>query len=180
MEKNRPKGQNPQSKYRKLQAEKGLARFELQISAASKARFEAMVKQAAEEFDEPFDQKRRMAKARAQIFDEITRGTLHEFSHLKTIIEDLRKEVSALAPSFFIKDPNNQPPLPEAIKTLPDDPAMLKTLLAKIHRELQQTSVLAKRYEDSAKQYEKLYEATRNYNEELKRKLNITEQFEED
>ena len=64
-----------QRKYRKSQSDKGLVRFELQISAKSKACFEAMVKVAADEYKDPFSERRRMAKARIQVFNEITQGT---------------------------------------------------------------------------------------------------------
>ena len=68
-----------QKKYRKAQHNKGLVRFELQVSREAKDRFETLVGAAANEFEKPWDKRRRMAKARAQIFDEITDGICHDF-----------------------------------------------------------------------------------------------------
>lgn len=166
-----------QKKYRKTQSRKGLVRFELQVSHESKQRFEAMVEAASEALETPWDPRQRMAKARAQIFDEITQGIMHEFTALQQQIEHLREEVKALSPSFFKTDLQDKTHLPEAIRSLPDDPKQLKNLLAKLHLAKQQALLAANQYKRQAEQYEQLYEASSNYNEELKRKLQDQEAF---
>ena len=44
-----------QKKYRRSQSNKGLVRFELQVSADAKERFDALVNAAAEEYAQPWD-----------------------------------------------------------------------------------------------------------------------------
>ena len=48
-----------------------------------------MVKAAADEYIEPYSEKQRMAKARVQIFDEITEDIRHEFFTLKNQVAAL-------------------------------------------------------------------------------------------
>ena len=156
-----------QKSYRKSQRNKGLVRFELQIPEEAKERFEQMVETAAAEYEKPWDKKRRMALARTAIFDEITQGSQHEFTALKKTIQELMGEIKVLSPAFFLKDTIEKAPLPAAIHALPDDPVVLKELLAKIYSEAQEAKRLANKYQEQSNQYEKLYEAVNNYNEEL-------------
>ncbi|ATN83090.1 hypothetical protein AYO24_10455 (plasmid) [Coxiella burnetii] len=162
---------NAQKKYRRSQANKGLVRFELQVRADAKKRFEAMVQAAAEEYPEPWNERQRMAKARARIFEEITQGTLHEFFTLKEEIERLKEEVKTLSPQFFQSENIAPTPLPEAIRSLPDNPQQLKAILAKIYQTGLQAQLAVKEYKRRAEQYLKLYEAASNSNEELKSRL---------
>ncbi len=158
---------NPQKKYRHTQARKGLVRYELQIPREAKAHFEALVKAAADEYSEPFSERQRKAKARIQIFQEITQGITHEFFTLKEQIEALKAQVAALSPSFFKNKVADKTPLPDAIQALPDAPHTLKSLLATLYKENQQLKQEANEYQRQAQQFEKLYNATSAYNDEL-------------
>ncbi len=171
--KNNNADQRPQTQrnYRQSQGNKGLVRFELQVNTESKARFEAMVEAAAEEFSAPWDLRQRKAKARAQIFDEITQGTTHEFFELKDQIGALKEEITALSPSFFTSDTTEQIPLPEAIAALPDDPKHLKAVLAKTHRQAQGFKQAAHEHKRQAQQFQALYDTVNKYNDELKEQL---------
>lgn len=172
--------QRYQKKYRKRQSSKGLIRYELQVRETSKLRFEQLVEAAAEEFVEPEGLRQRMAKARAQVFDEITKGVCHEFFTLKDQIKALREEITALSPSFFF-EPNQvkNTPLPTAVAVLPDDPIALKTLVANLHRQLQSALQTAKEYERRAKQYLELYEASSRERERLQRLNGIEDSLSE-
>lgn len=162
---------NHQKAYRQSQSNKGLVRYELQISAASKARFEESVTAAADEFDKPWDIRQRKAKARALLFDELTQGINHDFYVLKEEAKALRKEIKALSPSFFKDQLNPNQPIPEAIQALPDDPAQLKRLLSSLYSKAQQSKQNASKNEHLAKQYEELYNVSSQYCEELKQQL---------
>ncbi len=166
--KNRP---NKHKKYRKAQHNKGLVRYELQVNAGAKARFEALVEAAADEFEAPWDIRRRMAKARALVFEEVTSGAIHDFFALKDQIQALKEEIKVLSPSFFISNVPQKAPLPEAIRNLPDDPQQLKTLLSKLYSESQQAKIQATEYKRKADQYLSLYDTVSDYNDELKLKL---------
>lgn len=63
---------NWQEKYRSKQAQKGFVRYELQVPTEAKERFEELVSEVAEEYVEPYDKRQRLAKARAQVFEELT------------------------------------------------------------------------------------------------------------
>lgn len=169
--------QKAQKKYRIAQAHKGTVRFELQVQAESKARFEALVEAAAEEFEEPWDKRRRMALARAQVFDEITQDITHDFTALKHQIYALKKEVAALSPAFFKSTTQEATPLPEAIRALPDNPQELKALLARTYREAQQAKLATQKYKRLSEQYHELYEVATNYNDELKGRLQKKGEF---
>lgn len=159
-----------QKKYRKAQQKKGMVRYEIQISEESKSRFERAVSAVANEYTLPYSEKIRKAKARAQVFEEMTQGITHEFQALNEKINALKAEIQALSPSFFITDLTNNTPLPEAINTLPNDPKQLKQLLSKIYLESQQVKLSCAEYKRQADQFEKLYEAVNNLNEELIKK----------
>lgn len=167
--------QKAQKKYRKVQSNKGLKRFELQVSEESKARFDEMVKAAADDYPEPWDSRRRIAKARASVFDEITQGVIREFHSLKDQIESLKAQISALSPSFFKSDEAEDTRIPDAIIALPDSPEQLKKILSKIYRESQQTKLNLREANRQAKQYQELYEAMSNYNDELVKKYDLSE-----
>ena len=160
------KREKAQKKYRKKQSNKGLVRYEIQIKEESKIKFEELVEAAAEEYDRPWDKRRRMALARADVFDDITQGTLHEFNELKSQISALQQEVQALAPKFFV-DKADTTPLPSAIGSLPDDPAHLKILLTKVFSEGQQAKRQAEVNKRSADQFSELYKVAVDYNERL-------------
>jgi len=129
---------NHQKKYRKNQLAKGLVRFEIQVKAATKAAFDKIVENVAEEYAQPFDKRKRVAKARAQVFDDLTKDIRHNFFELQDRIESMRNEIKALTPKYFKTDNINKSPLPEAISALPDDSVKLKQILAKLYIECQQ------------------------------------------
>lgn len=173
--------QRYQKKYRKRQSSKGLIRYELQVNETSKVRFEQLVETAAEEFVEPEGLRQRMAKARAQVFDEITKGVCHEFFTLKDQIKALREEITALSPSFFFESNQvKKTPLPTAVAALPDDPIALKALVANLHRQLQSSLQTAKEHERRAKQYLELYEASSGELERLQRVTGVENSLSED
>ena len=166
------KRHNAQQRYRRTQHQKGLVRFEIQVSADTKARFDEAVDAVADEFIKPWSERQRLAKARARVFDEMTQGIRHEFFTLKEQITTLKAEIKALSPSFFQTNDKLTTPLPEAISALPDDAQQLKRLLAGQFRELQQAKLDAQKYKQQAKQFEALYNAIYQQNEELEQQLN--------
>lgn len=168
---------NDQKKYRTSQSNKGLIRYELQVKERSKAQFETLVAAAAEEYSEPWSPRQRRAKARVQIFDDITQGITHDFTALQRQIRALKEEVAALSPTFFKSDAKDSTPLPEAIRALPDDTRQLKTLLARTYREAQQDKLDTKKYKRLSEQYRELYEVATNYNDELKSRLQKKGEF---
>ena len=123
---------NYQKKYRNKKIDKGFVRYEIQVSLEAKERFEKAVTVAAEEYAAPYSLKLRKAKARAQIFEEMTQGTTHQFFTLTDEIERLRKEMEVLAPSIFEK--NSTEAIPSAIAALPDQPQQLKAWLAQTYQ----------------------------------------------
>lgn len=159
-----------QKKYRKSRLHQGFVRYEIQVKAEAKAKFEELVQAAADEYDAPWDKRQRMSMARAQVFEEMTQGALHEFTALKTQISALQDEVQALAPQFFVTESTNTP-LPSAIQSLPDDPKHLKTILAKIYSEGQQAIRQLNEYKRRSEQYLKLYEAMSDQADALQAKL---------
>ncbi len=160
-----------QKKYRKTQRQKGLVRYEIQVTEESKARFEAAVSAAANDYTLPYSEKARKAKARTQIFEKITAGIIHQFKDLETKIESLKAEIRILSPSFFKMDLSNKISVPEAITALPDDPIFLKKILAKTYLEAQQAKLRAEECKQHADQFEKLYNAQYDYNKELESKI---------
>jgi hypothetical protein len=158
-----------QKKYRTTQQQKGLVRYEIQVNEEVKNRFEKAVTAVANEYTLPYSEKTRKTKARAQIFNEITKGIIHRFTELETQIESQRTEIKALSPSFFAKDLPNT--LPQAINTLDDNPQQLKTLLAKFYQENQQLQLKCLEYKRQSDQFEDLYNAQYNYNKELENEL---------
>ncbi len=166
---------NAQKKYRHSQAHKGLVRFEFQVNAQTKARFDELVAAAADELAQPWDARRRIARARARVFDEITQGITHEFFTLKEKIAALKTEIKVLSPSFFKSTQADTTPLPEAIRTLPNDSKHLKALLANTYRDAQRAKQAAQEYQRRAEQFEALYDASSRYNEELQQQVQDVE-----
>lgn len=162
---------NPQKKYRQQQSSKGLVRYELQISNDAKQRFEALVKAAADEYPTPFSERQRMAKARIQIFNELTQGITHDFFTLQDQIHALKEQVAALSPSFFKIDAAKTTPIPDAIRALPDEPQSLKSLLTKLYTEGQHAKLAAKQYKQRADQFSELYELLQIQNETFRKQL---------
>ena len=78
-----------------------------------------MVECAAAEYDYPWSIRQRMAKARADVLDEMTQGLQHEFTSHKQHIAELKDEIKALSPSFFSKEASlGQAHLPQAIASI--------------------------------------------------------------
>lgn len=169
------KAPNHQKKYRKKQANKGFVRYELQIPHEVKNKIEQLVTEIAKEYNAPYDQRRRLALARAQLFTELTADTQHDFTQLKAQISALRKEIAAVAPSFFIKKDSHTIPLPNAIAQLPDNPSDLKQLVAKFHHQYTAADKAMKDYKAQAEQYFKLYNALNDENDRLRK---ITADFD--
>ena len=163
---------NYQKKYRQKQEAKGMARFEIQIPVETKAKFDELVEAVAEEYIRPHSKRQRIALARIQVFEEITKNITHEFFELKDKIISLKEEIKALSPNFF-KTKIDSTPLPEAINTLPDDPKQLKQLLAKLYQGLQAAKLSATEQKRRAKQFEALYSTASDYNDKLRTKLNL-------
>jgi len=162
---------NKQKKYRQRQSQQGLVRFELQINAEAKARFEQLVEAVAEEYETPWDKRQRLALARNKVFNQIIEGTVHEFRFLKQQIDELKQEIAALSPTFFTSTGSTPTPLPEGIRSLPDDPAQLKSIIATLHHDCQHSQQTAQKYQHAAEQFEKLYDASSRYNQDLLLKL---------
>ena len=162
---------NHQKKYRARQAGKGLVRFELQLPQQLKIKFDELVAAVADELPTPFSKRQRLAKARIQVFEEITKDIRHEFFHLKDQIKGLKLEIEALSPTLFKLNTNSNAPIPHAISALPDDPSQLKQLLANFYVEAKTEARKAREYKRLSKQHEELYDAANLYNEKLQAKL---------
>ena len=166
---------NKNKRYRRSQRDKGLVRYEIQIPETAKNSFEKMVRAVADEYVEPYNERGRLAKARIQIFNEITQGVMHEFFTLKDQIQLLKEQIAALSPSFFKTIRPDSVPIPDAINALPDDPKQLKAALAKTYREAQQAKYAAAEYKQKLGQISELYELSDAQNEELRKKLKIND-----
>ena len=130
-----------------------------------------MVQAVATEYVEPYSEPQRIAKARMQIFEQLTAGVLHEFFTLKDEITRLKEEIKALSPGFFQTQSGETIPIPEAIRNLPDDTKHLKLLLSKIFQQAQQAISAGKEYQRLSEQFQQLYEVANDYNEKLKNEL---------
>ena len=174
--KNDVKRPNYQQTYREKQGNKGLVRYELQLPEALKARIEQLAAEIAQEYDTPYDKRRRLARARAQLFTELTSDTQHDFTQLKAQIAALKEELATVAPAFFIKKDTDTIPLPHAIAELPNDnPEALKQLIAKFYREAQKATQELKTYKERANNYYQLYEALTDENDRLRK---LTAEFD--
>ena len=82
---------------------------------------------------------------------DLVNGIQHEFFTLKDKISRLQSEIKALSPALF-SDVSITAPLPEAIQTLPDDPVLLKAMLAKHFCAAQEAKLSAERAKRQAEQ----------------------------
>ncbi len=167
-----------QKKYRKTQQQKGLIRYEIQVNQEVKNRFEEAVAVVANEYTLPYSEKARKAKARAQIFDEQTKGTVHKFQALEAKLKAeqaknkvLEEKIRAISPSFFMTDISENIALPDAIAAT-NDPKKLKILLSQIFNELRKYKSDAAHYERLMNNFEGLHKLAVKENETLKLKLN--------
>lgn len=162
--------------YRENQKKKGFSRIEFQAYTEAKERFEAAAMAIADQYNHPFDLRCRLKKAKTELFSQLTQGVTQEFYQLKEQIQALRNEVKALSPSFFKSDQDGQIPLPEAISTLPDDPAVLKQVLARTYQDCQQAKKKLLNTDEWLRRYQALHEAAESYNERLKTRLSKYEE----
>ncbi len=166
-----------QKKYRKTQQQKGLVRYEIQVFEESKVNFEAAVSAAADEYTLPYSKKARKAKARAQLFDKQTKGTVHKFQALEAELKAeqaknkiLEEKIRALSPNFFVTDISENIALPDAIAAT-NDPKKLKTLLSQAFNEVRKHKGDAAHYERLMNNFEGLYKLSEQENSTLKFKL---------
>ena len=162
-----PTRPNAQSKYRNKRSNDGFVRYELQVKKETKALFEAMATAAADEIAQPWDKRRRLAAARAQLLDELLGGISHEFYTLKDQIRAMRDEIDALTPSLEGCDGKNVA-IPTVIHELPNDPKLLKQLLANSYHQQLNLKREKQKFEQAADRYHALFEATNQENERLK------------
>ncbi len=167
---------NHQKTYRKKQASKGLVRYEVQIPQEVKSKIERLVEEIANEYDAPYDKRRRLARARAQLFTELTANTQHDFKQLKAQISALQAELSTMAPMFFMPKGEGDRPLPNAIAQLPDEPNALKQLIVKFYQEAKNATQELKAYKERATTYYNLYEALSDENDRLRK---LTKDYDE-
>ena len=167
---------NHQQNYRKNQAHKGLVRYELQIPKAVKEKIEQLVSAIADEYDKPYDSRRRIAMARTQLFTELTADIQHEFTQLNAQITALQDELAVVAPSFFINKQSQERPLPNAIAELPDEPTALKQLIAKFYSQLKTAEKTLKDQQTKADTYYNLYDTLTDENDRLRK---LTKDYDE-
>ena len=143
-------------KYNKNQQDKGFSRLEISIPNKLKQEFEAMAEAISEEFIEPEDRRQRLAKAKVQLIEELTKNINHEFFTLKEKIAKLESMVEFLSPSFEAHKGDH--PLPSFVENLSDDPVLLKGIIANLHKDKCTYQLQAKEYKRRSEQYLKLYE----------------------
>ncbi len=155
-----------QQAYRRKQRERELVRVEIQMKQAYKHRFDELVAAKAKDLPENWHRHKRLAQARRLVIEEALANTQTSFITLQDHIAQLKAEVSALSPAFFeaaLEAPTSF--LPESIKSLPNEAAFLKQLLAQFYK----AKVLAERQQvqqtNAANQYKKLYEAVEQENQ---------------
>ena len=153
-----PTPPNAQHKYRDKQTREGLVRYELQVHQDTKARFEAIVATIADELEQPYDRRRRLALARAKLLDDLVGGISHEFYTLKEQITVLKGEITALSPTFMANAGNNVS-IPSIVQALPNEPQQLKQLLANSYHQQQSLQLQLKEIKRVTNQYKALYEA---------------------
>lgn len=159
---------NRVKKCRDKMRAKGRRYYQFQVTESTFERFEKLVEARADEMVEPFDQRRREAKARTQLFDELTQEVIHQFFLKEEQIESLKNEISILSPSFFKSNNWDKTPLPAAIDTLPDDSIALKNYLATLHIESIKDKKAFAKSKTFNEKYRGLYEAQVKENERLK------------
>lgn len=158
-------------KHRKKQVDQGLVRLEFQIDKGLKARFEQMVEELADEYPEPYDERRRKAKARRELFEKGISQQSVQFAGCEARIEALKSELAAVSPKFFKSADDRTIALPESIAVLPDNPLQLKRLLTKEYQRAQQAEIEAREQKRRAEQYQALYDVANEYNERLQKEL---------
>lgn len=145
-----------QEKYKKNQRDKGMDRLEISLPNELKANFERMAEAISDEYAEPGDRRQRLAKAKVQLIEELTKNINHEFFVLKDKITKLESMVEFLSPSFEAH--KGDTPLPSSIQNLVDDPSMLKRIIANLYKEKTTFQSQAKEYKRRSEQYLALYE----------------------
>lgn len=161
-----------QQTYRQKKTKLGLTRIELQIDAKLKARFEQMVEDKADDYHEPYDERRRKAIARRELFEKGIMQQSVEYSAFEARIEALKAELAAVSPKFFkLSNDNSAKALPETIASLPDNTLQLKQLLTKEYQRAQQAETQMHEQKRRAAQYQALYEVANEYNERLQNKI---------
>lgn len=158
---------NAQKIYRENQKERGLVRYEIQVSAKSKEKFEEVVNAVSEEYVKPYDKRKRLAKARAQVFDDLTNDITHEFFELKDRLKKQAETIKALSPTFKTND-IGELIVPDTVKKLPDDPEKLKLLITKLYTETNTLKTELENVKRVSEQYRALYETVSNENERIK------------
>ena len=118
---------NRQQAYRDKQDLLGVARLEIQVSLDTKKRFDELVKHVADDMQEPFDPRRRLAKARSLVFDEMTHDTIHYFDGLMLKIRQLEEKIALHSPTLSAEiSTSSSDQLRHDVASLPDDPELLK------------------------------------------------------
>lgn len=146
-------------------------RYELVVEKEDKARFETVVAAVADEYETPWNARQRLAKARRQVFKDITQGVTREFFMLTEEIQALKDEIKVLTPNFFITEKDTSCALPKAIQALPDEPDVLKAILAKLYAESQAAKQKANKYEESSERHAKLYYTLQDHCDTLEKQL---------
>lgn len=144
-------------KFKENQKVKGIERLEISLPKELKEKFEAMAFAISEELISPKDERQRIAKAKSQLIEELTKNINHEFFALKDKIAKLEGMVEFLSPSFNIE--KNTTPLPSSISNLNDDPKFLKGIIANLYKEKTTLEVQKKEYKRRSEQYLALYES---------------------
>jgi hypothetical protein len=161
MKKNQP---DRFAKYRGSQSNKGLIRFEIQVQRSIKEDFDKMAHDLAEQYDEPWDIRQRLSKAKTQLFEEFTNNIKHEFTALKEKNKIAEDKIAFLTQS--LPDFSNAPTLlniDHRISSLPDDSKSLKNVIERMYRQLQKSALEAEAYKRKAHQYIELYEALQDH-----------------
>lgn len=154
---------NRQQTYRQTQNRKGLVRLEIQVSLETKKRFDEMVTMVANELEEPWDIRRRLAKARGLVFDEMTKGTIHHFDRLSQKIIALEEQLSLTSPTLSINaDNTSNQKINTKVESLPDDPMLLKQNLSKIYKLAVRAQLDANKYKNESERYLELYTLSQN------------------
>ncbi len=137
------KSPNWRKKYEEDQKALGRVKVNFWVDGEDYESFLTMAEAFAEEYAKPYDVKRRVAKAKLELFKKNIVGKTHDFFIQRDKIQSLKAQIRALTPNFFKTDDADRIPLPDAIKALPDDPKTLKLLLAKIFRDRQKLKILS-------------------------------------
>lgn len=145
-----------QEKYKKNQRDKGMQRLEISLPKELKTNFERMAEAISDEYAEPDDRRQRLAKAKVQLIEELTKNINHEFFVLKDEIAKLESMVNFLSPTF--DEHKGDTPLPYSIENLNNDPTFLKGIIANLYKEKSTYQLQAKEYKRRSEQFLELYE----------------------